>query len=265
MNIQTNIELLRRKQFLERIIAEKTKALQDAPNGILRVHHHGKYIQYYCRKDSKDPAGKYIKNKDRGFAAALAQKDYDKRILKLAENELSIIQSLLMIYEKEQIESVYENLQVPRQDLIQPVIATDKQYVDSWLNVNYKKKPFYDDAPEFFTSKGERVRSKSEIIIADTLGRMNVPYRYECPLKLKGFGTVYPDFTVLNVRLRRAFLWEHFGMMDDQEYSQKALTKIESYEKNGYFPGSHLILTHETSLHPIGTKVIEKMISHYLK
>lgn len=265
MNVQLTIELQKRKQFLETIIDEKTRALENAPDGKLKINHNRTYIQYYCRSDSKDTIGKYIRNKDRDYAAALAQKDYDKKVLKLAQNELKYIQALLKLYDKGKIETVYENLRETRQSLIQPVIPTDTQYVDSWLRVDYRKKAFNDDAPEFFTAKGERVRSKSEIIIADALSRMNVPYRYEYPLKLKKFGTVYPDFTVLNVRLRRAFIWEHFGMMDDPEYSAKALMKIEGYEKNGYYPGSHLIFTHETSSRPVGTRLIEDLITYYLK
>jgi len=265
MNNQIKTVLQVRKQFLEEIIAEKKTAVKNAPDGELRFNRHGNRIQYYCRTDPKDTAGKYIKTNNRDFAAALAQKDYDKKVLKLAQGELRNIHLLLKQYEKGQIETVYEKLQDPRQKLIQPVILTDEQYVNNWLEVAYEKKALPDDAPEFFTAKGERVRSKSEIIIADTLSRMNVPYRYEFPLKLKGIGTIHPDFTVLNVRLRKTFLWEHFGMMDDPEYSVKALAKIDSYEKNGYYPGSQLILTYETSSYPIRTKLIEELISHYLK
>lgn len=265
MNNQLTTELQKRKQLLEGIITEKRNALQNAPDGELRFNCHGKRVQYYCRTDPKDTVGKYIKTSDHDFAITLAQKDYDKKVLNLAIGELRNINSLLKQYEKGRIETVYEKLREPRRKLIKPIVLTDEQYITSWQEVPYEKKGFSDDAPEFFTAKGERVRSKSEIIIADTLSRMHIPYRYEFPLKLKGIGTIYPDFTVLNVRLRKVFLWEHFGMMDDPEYSSKALAKINSYEKNGYYPGSQLILTHETSFRPIRTKLIEELISHYLK
>lgn len=265
MYCQFENELQKRKNFLEKIIAEKENALQSVPDGNLRFRQDGSRFYYYCRTDPKDTVGKYIKKKDCDFAAALAQKEYDKKVLKLAQSELKNINSLLKQYEKGQIDTIYEKLQKPRQNLIRPVIPTDEQYINNWQAAVYEKKDFSYDASEFFTVKGERVRSKSEIIIADTLSRMNIPYRYEYPLKLKGIGTIHPDFMVLNVRLRKTFIWEHFGMMDDPEYSARALAKINSYEKNGYFPGSPLILTHETSSRPIRTKLIEELISHYLK
>ena len=109
------------------------------------------------------------------------------------------------------------------------------------------------------------MRSKSEVIIADLLGREKIPYRYEYPVKIKGWGKVYPDFTVLNVKKRKEMYWEHFGMMDDPEYVEKAVQKIEMYQKNGIYPGEHLIITYETRNVQINQKSIMGLIQHYLK
>ncbi len=57
--------------------------------------------------------------------------------------------------------------------------------------------------PIFYTHKGERVRSKSEVIIANLLYKYQIPYRYEFPLTIKDFGITYPDFLILNVRKKR--------------------------------------------------------------
>ena len=50
-------------------------------------------------------------------------------------------------------------------------------------------KPFEINAPEYYTASGVRVRSKSEVIIADALDHAGVPYRYEYPTSVKGWGT----------------------------------------------------------------------------
>ena len=76
--------------------------------------------------------------------------------------------------------------------------------------------------------------------------------------------TIHPDFTVLNVRKRKEYLWEHLGMMDDPEYSKSALERIRQYEKQGFYPGDKLIITHETSENPLPTRLIDDIISHYL-
>ena len=133
------------------------------------------------------------------------------------------------------------------------------------VRVKYRGKEFYEGVPEFYTTKGERVRSKSELIIADLLEKEGVPYRYEYPIYLKGLGKIYPDFTVLNVRKRKTIYWEHLGMMDDSEYVDRALKKIATYEQNGIFPGENLVLTYETRTNPINQKMVMLMIQHYLK
>lgn len=81
------------------------------------------------------------------------------------------------------------------------------------------------------TEKGEAVRSKSEKIIADKLYMKEIPYVYEQPLYLKGYGYVVPDFKILNVRTKKEYYLEHFGMMDDYEYAKNAIKKIECFQK----------------------------------
>ena len=116
---------------------------------------------------------------------------------------------------------------------------------------------------EIYTNKGERVRSKSEKIIADMLNRYEIPYRYEYPIYLRRLGQIYPDFTVLDVKKRKQIYWEHFGMMDNNDYCEKALRKLDIYMKNDILIGDTLIFTHETSKHPLETAVIDKLIHKY--
>ena len=93
----------------------------------------------------------------------------------------------------------------------------------------------------------------------------NIPYRYEYPLYLEGYGKIHPDFMALNVNTRTVFYWEHMGMMDDTEYVENAIRRIEAYEKNDIFPGENLILTYETQRHPMSPRVIEQKIRKYLQ
>jgi len=81
---------------------------------------------------------------------------------------------------------------------------------------------------------------------------------------LKGYGLIHPDFTVLNVKLRKEFYLEHLGLMDDEEYRENALRRVLAYERAGIFPGEQLILTHETGKCPLDVRIVEKLITHYL-
>ena len=117
---------------------------------------------------------------------------------------------------------------------------------------------------EYYSDNGLRVRSKSEILIANALDKYCIPFRYEYPLMLKKSGVVRPDFTCLNIRTRKEYIWEHFGMMDDEGYAHKNVLKINDYETSGFHAGINMILTFETSLTPINSNIIRAMIENYL-
>jgi ATP-dependent exoDNAse (exonuclease V) alpha subunit len=83
------------------------------------------------------------------------------------------------------------------------------------------------------TKKGEVVRSKSEVIIANELYNQGVSYEYERPLWSKdGSSFRIPDFTVFYEG--EEYYWEHLGMLDDPEYMQKWEEKRRWYEQNGF-------------------------------
>ncbi len=52
-------------------------------------------------------------------------------------------------------------------------------------------------------------------------------------------------------------------MMDNPDYLEKALLKLDSYQRNGYFLGDNLIITYETGNHPLDTRLIENTILHF--
>lgn len=127
-------------------------------------------------------------------------------------------------------------------------------------------------APEgttaYYTVKGERVRSKSEKIIADTLSKKEIPYHYEFPTELKYKNRtilIYPDFTILNRRTGKKYILEHLGMMDKTIYFENTLRKLDVYQKNGILLGEGLILTYETSESPLDTSVLKEYVERFLE
>lgn len=52
--------------------------------------------------------------------------------------------------------------------------------------------------------------------------------------------------------------------MDDREYAEKTIKKIENYEKNGIFPGKNLIMTFETKQHPLSMRIVSENIEEFL-
>ena len=256
-------QLISRKKYLETLIKEKNDALSKAPEGRLRFMKDGEKIRYYHRTDPRNPTGTYIKIKDISLAAALSQKDYDEKIVKSARKELYHLNQLISFFAGNTINNVYENLDLPRRRLITPISPSDEEFLAAWNSVTWQPKPFENTKNEYYTGKGERVRSKSEILIADTFARFGVPYRYEYPTNVGGT-VLYPDFTVLNIRKRKEYIWEHLGMLGQAKYAGEAVNRIERLEFNGYFPGENLILTMETEDTPLNTKLVAQLIKRYL-
>lgn len=252
------------------------KRLRKSIEGRLRMARRKNSVHYFHVKSPADIVGDYIPQSDVSTIKALAQKDYDKCALKELQRELFIIDKFLKEYQPECLNAVYGNLAPERQRFLQPVRLPDEEFAEQWLAVKYSGKGMAADAPLLETSRGERVRSKSEVIIADTLDRLKIPYRYEFPHQLKvrrnsrgrdssrRTVTFHPDFTCLNIRTRREFIWEHFGRMDDLEYIAETLGKFETYTANGIFPGESLIFTMETQERPLNPATVEALARKFL-
>lgn len=253
-----------RATYLEKVIDEKEEYLKNAPPGILRAAYKNGKPEYYLKTFRKEKKGRYLKQTERGTALLLAQKEYDEKVLKYAKSELNILNKLIGRYELGTAEDIYENLPPARRALVTPILLPDDEFVKNWLALPYEGLGFEEGAPEFYADSGLRVRSKSEIGIANKYAELQIPMLFERPLKLKGWRTVYPDFTLLNVRLRKEFIHEHLGMMDNQDYVEENVAKINAYEKNGYYPGKNLILTFETKGNPFDTRKIEDIAKQYL-
>jgi len=260
----TNIKnaLIERKQNLERIIEYTGKRL-DGENikESVHAHKHGVGYQYY----KKDEYGiSYVKSADMKWVMKAVQQEYDIKVLKNAEKENKRIASLISLYGEGVIEDIYSSMPAGKRKLIEPVMVPDEEYLENWLNQTYEQMGFREDAPEYYSLKGERMRSKSEVIIANMLDKLNIAYKYEKPLTLKSIGVVHPDFTILDVRNRKEIYWEHLGMLDDQGYRNNAIVKIRDYENSGYYIGDRLLITEESVNYPLDVKCVERRVKHIL-
>ena len=255
--------LMAEKARLEESISISKISLKDAPNGTLRLSQSNNYLQFYhCTEENK--LGKYITKGNDELIRKLAQKSYDEKLLRVAEKRLNQIKRILKDYEDNEIEQIFLKEHKERQRIIHPVEPTWEHRLKEWKIKEYQGKGFGDEMPMIVTERGERVRSKSEKIMADYFHRHGIEYKYECPIYLKGMGMVYPDFTFLSKKLEKEVYWEHCGMVDEPSYARSLVRKIEAYENNGIFPGERLILTYETEQSILNTGKIEQMVNRYL-
>lgn len=171
------------------------------------------------------------------------------------------MKQFLCKYNKTNISKIYERTSIYKRTLLENAIFSDEEYVRCWENVKYEGKGFADDTTEIYTNRGERVRSKSEKIIADRLLTLGIPYRYEYPVILKDRVKVHPDFTLLNIDTKEEIYLEHCGRMDDTAYVDNLMFKLRTYEKNGIYLGVNLFITYENSRFPFNAKMLDELIS----
>ena len=252
--------------WLEEIEGRVKGRLSHAPKGRLRIMEKQDGTQYYyidiesINKAECSKNGRYLRKSERGLAKQLAQRDYDMQIIKAAEARKKAIERFVEVYEQTDLGKIYQKTNQYRKELITPGEISDEEYVKCWLAEEYPRMGFEENAPEFITERGERVRSKSEKIIADKLYILGIPYRYEYPLKLEGNITRRPDFMILKMPERKEVYLEHLGMLDKQEYLEDAIYKWNLYEKNGLYIGDKLFFTHETSKYPLNTRVLDGLL-----
>ncbi|MCQ2527167.1 MAG: hypothetical protein MJ130_10415 [Lachnospiraceae bacterium] len=239
------------------------KRLSKYPKGMLKVRKTNMRFSY-CIKDIDTKKIAYVRKENIKQAQTITQRDYEQSYLKIAEREISDIERILAKNYSDRAKNCYSGIIEGRKRLVQPFEMSDEDFVNQWSAVPYKSKDFMEnDATEYYTDNGERVRSKSELIIANMLKTLNIPYKYECPLKL-GNIIVYPDFTILDVKGRTEKYLEHFGMMGDIDYVNNMVLKISSYEQNNIFLGDRLICTFESAKRPLNISILKNKLNSLL-
>ncbi|MBQ7247300.1 MAG: hypothetical protein IJS22_04330 [Lachnospiraceae bacterium] len=239
------------------------RSLKRAPQGTLRISESNGKVRFYMRSGS-ETNGVYLSKKDTRQISALAQKKYDQKTLKAVDREIKSIEAMLLEMSMRPAEEVIELFHPELRHYVNPVIESDEEFVAGWYRTSDTCVILPPTKDELITLKGESVRSKSELIIANMLYQMEVPYMYEHPAFLSDGRTYYPDFTALNIRRRKEVMWEHAGMVDMADYESNFVRKYNNYTLNGLLPGEDVIYTFEGSEEVLNTRVVEFMIRRYL-
>ncbi len=134
---------------------------------------------------------------------------------------------------------------------------------DEWAEAPFEQLDYKPEMKKHRTSRGLLVRSKSELIIAEKLYELGLPFRYEALIKSNGI-ILAPDFTI-----RRAdgklFYLEHMGMTNDRRYLERQLNKIRDYAAIGIGPWDNLIITYDDANGNVDVRAIELAITSKLQ
>ena len=166
---------------MEQIESLELESLKNAPEGFLHIAGKtGKPPMYYHRDKGTRSKEKYIKQKDINLAKELAQKDYNQKVLDKVQRELKFIDDILDHYSEIDIHEIYNNLHPERKKLITPILESDEMFLERWLSCKYEPSDYKEENLVYSTLNNEKVRSKSECLIANLLLHKGIPYHYQC-------------------------------------------------------------------------------------
>ena len=225
--------------ILEKDLKYCNKAIAQLPKGSLIVVEKGKHFEYYHYCDNKK---KYLNQEQKSLIDKLATKVYLKNYKRYATNEISAIKAYNEIRNNNVLSpSEYLSCHPGISEIVSPKLFNGPTNLVEWANLPYNQVGFYDENLCIRTAQGHYVRSKSECIIANALLSYGITYRYEYPIEIDG-EKYLPDFLIYKAN-GQLIIWEHLGMLDDEEYRKRAAVKISNYIKAGFIPGVNLIIT----------------------
>ena len=201
----------------------------------------------------------YLGKKNRSLAKELAKKRYDINVQRLLQKQIAAIEKCLDHYPKEDETDVYLQLPDGYKELLSEKETTLDDELRTWAAAPYDKDPNYPERLIQPARGGLTVRSKSEALIAGSLFEHEVPFHYEERLVL-GDAELYPDFTIRHPRSGKVFYWEHFGLIDNDDYALSWQFKLSKYREYGIIPGINLICTYETADHPLNPDIVEAYV-----
>lgn len=196
------------------------------------------------------------------LAEQLVKRKYLESRLRKFKQEEKRIDIYLKQYSLDEFSSYHVEEHPELQKLLSGVYVPLKQELDEWVNASYTNNPKEPQKLIHKTIPGILVRSKSEALIINALFGHKIPFRYECLLQIQNV-SIYPDFTIRHPVTGEVYYWEHFGMMDNENYAHNVYSKLQLYQSVGIIPSMQLLTTFETRQNPLDYEYVELLIQYY--
>ena len=253
------IEDLLRKD--ERALLAANKRLARHADGSILVKKRGRSVSFYHLLPADEEGHRKevsIPRRNKRLLASLCDKRYCEKLIPILEKEIKLLRSFLAIFDPEEKVLLRRSLPEEMSNYITPLVKTTKEQIESWLNERFDTNPYPLPNDSYRTKKGEYVRSRLELHVANLLYDLGIPYRYECAVYLEDGSVLYPDFTLLHPITLEVYWLELFGMMDDPDYAATNLQKIARYSQSEMFSNLIMIFDHKAA--PFRTETIEAIL-----
>lgn len=259
------------KKRLEKELKKNAGELEKIPKGYYMTSHVTNGRRYYY--DAHIVNGKeklrYIGGADNAEVKSRQELHYLKTAIKNVNNNIKYLQRAIDNYkpiDPEGIVSVSGKTYRDNYDVGGSIFKQTK--ADEWVKEGLYKRSYYEAGrpyPEGLvlrTVSGEMVRTRGEVIIANTLDSFGLSYVYEWPKWIDG-RLRWPDFTVLHPKTKEIITIEYMGRYDDSGYREKNNPRMEEFFNEGYILGQNLLVFMDNADGIIDSNKIHRVIKAF--
>ncbi len=252
------------EDYKKELVKQKAE-LKSMPKGTLILRKEKgstSYVQLI--PSSATPTGKQLRKgitKNEALLQKMARKKYLEISTKLLEEEVINLNKYLRKRLEPSPENVLSLLPDHYKTLPEKMFFPQKRNADKWASADYRRNGKNPEQLTHISAKGLRVRSKSELIIAEMLDRYGIPYRYEQVIRI-GRHFFSPDFIIWTEN--GLIYWEHCGMMAKPDYREYNKWKLSVYDNTGIVPWKNLIITYDNEDGDLDARIIDAEIKNKL-
>lgn len=246
-------------------LKKQKREIKTLPEGVLsyrKQHGHTNFIRLIPAAETAD--GKIFREgitKNDILLRKMARKAYLDLSISLLSEEISRLDAFLKKRTEPSPENILARLPEWMDALPEEIFFPQKQNADKWAAADYWRNGKNPEELRHITTKGLRVRSKSELIIAEKLDSYGIPYRYDQVIRSR-YNLFSPDFTFNTAN--GLFYWEHCGKMADPDYRDYNKWKLSEYESIGIVPWKNLIITYDSTDGDLDVRIIDAEIRNRL-
>lgn len=265
--------MIRDKEDLEILLAELEERYKKAnielaacpPGRLIQGIRDGKRVYFQAVPADTGRDKRIAINKRPDIIKKLARKKYLETEIEILAKDISAINLSINKYIDPTADNVLSRLpdrykKLPEKYFFSNEVAWAED-VQKWLAEPFEQSTYELHLKNKTTSRGIKVRTKSEVIISEKLEIFMLPHRYEQMLYIENY-SFSPDFTILTKK--GLYYWEHAGKVHDPRYLKKHKWKLGMYERAGIVPWKNLIVTYDDEDGGIDTRIIEAEIRNKL-
>ena len=207
----------------------------------------GSSRQQYYIKQSKSKKKKYLGTDKSEKVKKIKAARYYSKLIQIIDRDIRLLEAVENEYIIPDHARISEMLpKVYRQEVPPHALHASREAAEWKKRMEAKKAQYEPFKPEdliYTAQDGTKMRSLSEVIIANYLLSLGITFVYELPLVANG-KRILPDFTILSpVDNKTVIIIEHQGAMKSENYQAKFIRSLLFYLGTEMVPNKDVFFT----------------------